>query len=129
MDLKLIQYLLAKVDWRINTMSKFLIMVIFTFLIISCGPDERSLEYKYMKISGIVDSVIILKPLDTKRFFFLISEKWSVVPSKYYVEFIHYISKGDSLYKEPSRWDIFAYKKKNGKYIEKYFIGAQDNWD
>ena len=107
--------------------SKLLLIITFITLL-SCGPDERSINYKNSEIAGIVDSLIYYKPLDTKKFFFLLNGHWYVVPGRYYVSFFHYLDKGDSLYKDAGRWDIYVYKKKKGKWVEKYFRGAQDSW-
>jgi len=113
---------------NINILS-IVILIAFVLFSLSCGPSKRSLEYRNSQISGIADSIIIYKILDAKKHFFLVEDKWYVVPAGYYVDFIRYIDKGDSLYKEPGRWDIYVYKRKNGKYIEKYFSGAQDYWE
>ena len=105
------------------------IIILLILLLMSCGPSERSLEYRNSHISGIVDSIIVFKVLDAQKHFFLVDDKWHVVPAKYYAHFIDYIDKGDSLYKETGRWDIYVYKRKENMLIEKYFRGAQDKWE
>ena len=109
-------------------MLKKLVVIIFIFLEMACGPDEKSIEYYNSQISSIVDSTIYYKPVNTKKYFFLVEDKWYVIPATFYGFFINYIKKGDSLYKDAGRWDIYVYKKKNGEWVEKYFRGAQDSW-
>ncbi len=126
--LKLIQYYYMILK-KNNYILVIAIIIFFFFISLSCGPSERSLEYRNSQISGIVDSTIYFKMSDSKKHFLLVQNKWYVVPASFYGYFINYVDKGDSIYKELGRWDIYVYKKKNGKYIEKYFICAQDNWD
>lgn len=83
------------------------------------------LDFRNSQISGSIDSMIYLKPLEPKNLFFFVKNKWYVIPHSYYISFFHYINKGDSLYKESGRWDIYVYKNKNGRIIEKYFNGAE----
>ncbi len=109
-------------------MKKRSIIILLIFFLYTCGPDRRSLEFRNSQISGIVDSTIYYKPLSPKKFFFSVENRWYVVPATFYGYFINYINKGDSLCKASGRWDIYAYKKKNGRYVEKYFKGAQESW-
>ena len=103
-------------------------MIFQAVLVLSCGPSERSLNFRNSQITGKVDSIIITKRFDYKKNFFLVKNKWYVVPAGFYGFFIDYVTKGDSLYKESGRWDIYVYKKRNGTYTEKYFSGAQEYW-
>ncbi len=105
------------------------VLILFIIVLSSCGPSKDHLEYKDSIIKGKVDSLIIRKMSDLKKHFFLVENKWFSVPAGYYTRFFKYIEKGDSLYKDRGRWDIYVYKKKKGKYIERYFEGAQDYWD
>ena len=113
---------------RVKNSVKILLVILMFFSFLSCSEDEKIIEYRNSNISGIVDSMIYFIPFTGKKQFFLVKDRWYVVPARYYAVFFHYTSKGDSLYKDAGRWDIYVYKKKNGEWVEKYFRGAQDSW-
>lgn len=104
------------------------ISVLIVVLIIQ-GPSEESLLFRNTSIHSKVDSLIYFKPLQAKKHFILVEGTWYILSAKYYGYFYNYLAKGDSIAKAPGRWDIYVYKKQNGKLIEKYFKGAQDDWE
>ena len=107
----------------------FVLILAFLVVLITYHNCKRPVEFKNTSITAKVDSIIVYKGIkDPKDSFILINSVWYELPGNYYGSFVRYVEKGDSLYKESGRWDIYVYKKKNGTYIEKYFSGAQDYW-
>ncbi len=107
----------------------FILLLAGLILFASCKKENRD-KLKYASFSSVIDSVEMYpNPRSGRTHAILVDGTWYKLFANYYGTFIRYVEKGDSLFKEPGRYDIYVYKKKNGEYIEKYFRGAQWYWD
>ena len=50
-----------------------------------------------------------LKMFDPKSYYIWVNDKEYKLLSRYYFDFIRYVEKGDSIYNEMERWDIYVY--------------------
>ena len=107
--------------------SKYQILLpLFIVVFTSCKYVSYS-EFKNDAVIGIVDSVDnTVNAFNPSTDCIWVKGKKYDLFLNYYYDFSHYVQKGDSVYNKAGHWDVFVYRKKDGKYIEKYFRGAPD---